>query len=275
MKTLISIIILLMVVNRALSEPGREPFISGAVNSTFPEPFYFSLSPCMANLNNEADSSNSGAINFFALAETSPSKFGISELNSAYMAAGFFYSDNIIFRAGFGGIVNDIFSEYTAKAAGTYLFDNFALGFEAEYSNLMVTDFNSFGYLSLNIGGLISIDKSMNAGFRLKNINAGSYPGSSAPVYRELSAGMSFEPGDKLSADINAIILLDRTFGLSAALAYNYLELLQARIAYLTNPDTMEFSVWYSATENISIAYTLNYHTVLGFSNRIGSAWKM
>ena len=194
-----------------------------------------------------------------------PSTFGLSELNFLNLNYLIKINPNIGFGADLCGISNNLYSELAPNLSLSYsLSDRFSFGISGTYNYLKIKDYGSSSYFELNFGAISYISDVISAGFVLRNVNRGYYSGGESNVYQTALCGLGISATKDLNFDIDALIRLSHSTGISISGKYNILEILALRLAYLTNPENIETGLNLKLSDNISLIYNFNFSMDLG-----------
>jgi hypothetical protein len=207
----------------------------------------------------------------FVFISYSPSKFGIKALSPGIIMGGYKLSNVITATAGFYGIGNEIFSEYSflggvAWAPGPY----FQLGLSAEYLGINFKGFSSDAQLKLNLGGRIKLTDEIDAGVSLMNINRGHYEGGDETAVQTAVMGIGYDVIDNIELGINGIVRINSSSGFSINGKFNPLDDVGLLITYLSQPQMVSLGINWASADWISVSFMIYYHNYLGFVNNPG-----
>ncbi len=203
--------------------------------------------------------------------ESAPSKFGMKELTPV-MA---FYRSKIVERVYIGGALaglgNELYSEFGgAVVSALQLGEMFTFGVSLEANRIDIQNYGSDNIVKINLGGLIELSDYLTAGFAFLNANHGRYEGGGKTALQTGIFGFGIEAAEELCFDINGIIRMNRNTGFSIAGKYAFQDIGAVRIAYLTNPQTVEGGVNINTFDFLDIHASLQHHHRLGFSQYFG-----
>jgi len=201
----------------------------------------------------------------------SPSVFGLKELSPASLLVLMPFSDAIKGSAKVDYVGNNLYSEFTFNASGSYsINEKIHLGVSACNSRLQIQKYHDESIFMLNLGGVFEVNDVLSTGFSLSNLNRASFEGGDKSIGQKAVFGASIHPKENLFFDIDMVILLERSSGIAFACRYDVSDLASIRLAYLSNPAGFEAGIKINPTGNFSIISEFNYHSFLGFSSDFG-----
>ena len=201
----------------------------------------------------------------------SPLKYGLKELNPAVLFAGVNINDKFSFGGGIFGISNDLYTELSFTVAGSYkIGDKFVTGGSIEYSNLSVSGFGNDYMLQFNIGGLIFISDKLKSGFIFRNLGRDSYTGGEETVHQSAVFGLGYKIDQSFSIDVDAIVVFENEDGISLSALYDHENILKFRLAFVSNPRSVEGGINIRIVDNIRLISSLIYYDNTGWVKDIG-----
>ncbi len=196
----------------------------------------------------------------------SPSIFGLKELSPASVGAAYGLGESLGIAARMSSYGSDIFRETAAEVKVSQTIENLlSLGIAVKYSNFYARDYSSLNKLEAAIGGVLHIEDNLDAGFFLTNIFGETYAQTDETAVRTAVFGAGYSPADNLRFDADVRIALEGKSGFSLASAYTFADFVQARLAYQTYPQIVEFGAKATFLKNWNALVILDYHNDLGF----------
>lgn len=196
----------------------------------------------------------------------SPSVFGLEELSPASVGAAYGFNESLGLAAGVSSYGSDIFRETAAGVKVSETIENLlSLGFAVQYSNFYAQDYSSLNKITAAIGGVLHIEDNLDAGFFLTNIFGETYAQTEETAVRTAVFGAGYRPAENLGFDADVRITLEGKSGFSLASAYSFADFAQARLAYQTHPQVVEFGARATFLKNWNALVILDYHNDLGF----------
>jgi len=199
----------------------------------------------------------------------SPAPFGIKELANGYAA----YQQPVgigTFAAGFMTYGFDLYRENKfALAFSMRAADNFFIGTTVTYQSLTIEKYGSDGSISINIGGLTYLLKTLRLGFSVSNINRASYGKEKNQIPTILSAGVSYDYSDNLTINTSVIKELDFHASMRFGIEYSIIKYLDLRIGLSNKPNSFSSGIGINY-DFIQLDYALFTHQDLGLTHQAG-----
>lgn len=202
-----------------------------------------------------------------------PSKYEIKELNP--YGANVIYPLNSQFAIGasLDGTFNDLYKNYNMNVNFAYrLNSTFSIGAGLSNSNLNIKNNSKFNSNDLVFGSLINLDSNICLGLGL---NIGNTYDSSNIKFKNIFVSSGIKNIENFSFDAGFNIgINDRTSFVFGA-KYSLIDEIDLRIAYKTQPNTLQFGIRLIILESISLTYLVDKNSNLGFSNFISLGFEL
>lgn len=196
---------------------------------------------------------------------------GLNTLGSAFITTWDIGSLGLsLFRFG-----DDIYNEQLISFSYANTFGITSLGIRINYFQYFSEITENRHALSIDFGGITTLNDQLNFGAYIKNINQAKISGESdqnIPVI--LNAGFSYQPTNQLK--INAEIEKDIDFdpGARIGLEYTFLKRLKVRSGVLTYPYTNYFGLGFNTTK-LNIDYSITLNGTLGLSHQASISYQL
>ncbi|MBM2816164.1 MAG: Helix-hairpin-helix DNA-binding class 1 [Ignavibacteria bacterium] len=214
-----------------------------------------------AQLNNTIRKSFTGGI--------SPSKFDLPELNQALIYFETPIDTTISMSAAVSSFGWQLFNIISASTGVSYSFNEMlSAGASIEYNRISITRFGSDDYWAISVGALLHLTDKVKFGFALQNINRASFAGSQSAIPQKGLFGAGLAISKDFSLDIDCIVAMNQSSGIALAGKYSYGDLLEFRLAALTNPAIIEASSVIHVNSWLAVNLTAQYYSLLGFSKQ-------
>ncbi len=161
---------------------------------------------------------------------------------------------------------NELFSEFSGSVlASVSVGEYFSLGIKTGFSRITIQNFSDYNRFNLSIGGIVELADWAEAGINIDNLTRSSYSIAEDNTYQRILIGIGVEGTEDFFVDVDAVIFYKLFAGFKASFRYDFLEILSARVAYLTAPRTVEAGIRVDLPESVRFYTNLNYHYLLGF----------
>lgn len=202
-----------------------------------------------------------------------PSKYEIKELNPIGSNIIYPLNSQLVIGASLDGTFNDLFKNYNLNFKMAYRINSaFSIGAGLTNSNLNIKNNSEFNSSDVSIGSLINLDSNICAGIGL---SIGNNYDSSNVRFKNLYISSGIKNIENFSFDAGFNIGINDKTSFVFGAKYALIDEIDLRIAYKTQPNTLQFGIRLNILENISLTYLVDKNSNLGFSNFISLGFEL
>ncbi|HRP01469.1 MAG TPA: hypothetical protein PLE30_02365 [Candidatus Kapabacteria bacterium] len=208
------------------------------------------------------------------LVNTSPNIMGVDELhfNEIYGKINVF--NNIYTSLSYSGINNRLFTDNSIRIGFTYVANEMLqVGLEFNYNLYNVIGFTQQKFGGVSIGGKLKLDDKLYSAFILRNLFKIDLVHYNILEEQLSSFGLAYILSENLYIEVESIINISKSNALSLAVRYDIEKWLSARMAYLSNPQSILIGINLNLLEGSYLNYTVNKSNELGYSHSFGLSY--
>lgn len=203
---------------------------------------------------------NPASINKNIILGVSPNRFGLSELDEIYLA-GYFNNKDYSIYGGINSINNNLNSELNISIGGVYKYDNiFDVGLRLNYLNNSIKDYININKSYLDIGAIFYFDSLLIGGY-FNNIYSSNDNINDLLYFK---SAMSYNY-NLFAFYIGPEIILNKNYGLTTGIKYNFNDYINFRINYSSLFNTFNSTISI-LLNNYIINLSISKHNNLGYS---------
>ncbi len=200
----------------------------------------------------------------------SPGLFNMEELQQNQILSNIMLIRNLNLSIEYIGINNNLFTDNTISSSISYVFNSiFQLGVSCNYNMYVVPNYSNTTSMILNIGGRVKLDKSLYAGFIIKNINRAIIAKDRNPE-QIAKMGLAYKINENFVIESEASINIAKSSAISLATRYDIDNYIALRLAYISNPQIVSFGTNIRIFDLYYINYNINYNNILGYTHSFG-----
>jgi hypothetical protein len=199
-----------------------------------------------------------------------PSTFGLKELNSHFLNFSYGH-DSLIHFVNISGIFQGIYTYSSlGYSIGYKAFEKFTPSITLSYNYINIKDFNSFGNISFDIGGVLELDKNLDFGFSITNIFNSSLESNNNITKQKALFGFEYKLHSEFIFQLGTEIRIENSSSVILSFIKRMEEFGNIGLSYSTEPQMIQFNLKLNALDDVQIYYDMNFHSILGVTNRFG-----
>ena len=198
----------------------------------------------------------------------SPSPFGIKELANGYAAVNHpFTFGNLGIGFSFFGF--ELYKENKINLTYANNYKQFYFGISVIYNSIEIEKYGSDNSLSINVGGLTYINKSLRFGFSIHNVNQATFGNEEGQIPTIFSVGSSYDVLQNLTLNLAAEKEIDYDFSLKSGIEFTLIKYLSLRFGFNNYPSAYTAGVGINFLF-LSLDYAFFTHEYLGLTHQAG-----
>lgn len=199
-----------------------------------------------------------------------PSTFGLSELSNHNLNASYKH-DSLIHFINVSGLFQELYTYSNfGYSIGYKAFDKFTPTLSMNYNYLNIKDYNSFGNLTLDIGGILELDPDFNFGFAITNILNSSLEENNDIKKQKALFGIEYKLYEKFRFQIGTEIRIENSSSIILSFIKEFDDFGLIAVSYSTEPQMVQLNLNINTIEDFFLIYDMNYHNYLGVTNSFG-----
>lgn len=199
-----------------------------------------------------------------------PSTFGLSELSNHNLNASYQY-DNMIHFINVSGIFQDLYTYSNfGYSFGYKAFDKFTPTISLNYNYLKIKDYNSFGNMTFDIGGILELDPEFIFGFSITNILNASFEGNNDIKKQKALFGIEYKLYKNFRFQVGTEIRIENSSSVIISFIKEFDDFGLIALSYATEPQMVQLNLNMDMIDDFFIIYDMNYHNLLGITNSFG-----
>lgn len=199
-----------------------------------------------------------------------PSTFGLSELSNHNLNASYKH-DSLVHFVNVSGIFQKIYTYSNfGYSIGYKAFDKFTPSLSLNYNYLIIKDYNSFGNMTFDIGGILELNPDFNFGFAITNILNSSFEGNNDIKKQKALFGFEYQLYKNFRFQIGTEIRIENSSSVILSFIKEFDRFGLIAISYSTEPQMVQFNLNMDMIDDFFLIYDMNYHNVLGVTNSFG-----
>lgn len=203
-----------------------------------------------------------------------PSSFGLKELNQNSLFASF-RDSSLLHYVKLSGNFSNLFTYSNASySIGYRMLDNFIPAITINYSYLKIQNYNDYGNLTFNFGGLLILDNNLKFGFSISNLFNNSFESDKDISIQKALFGVEYGITDNFKVHLGTEIRIENNTGIILGFINEFDDFGKIGLAYFTEPEMIEADLLINTISNFFIIYNLNYHNYLGVTHQFGLGYQ-
>jgi hypothetical protein len=199
-----------------------------------------------------------------------PSTFGLPELSNHNLNASYKH-DSLIHFFNVSGLFQELYTYSNFGYSICYkTFDKFTPSLTFNYNYLSIKDYNNFGNLTFDIGGILELNPDFNFGFAITNILNSSFEGNNDIKKQKALFGFEYKMYKNFKFQIGTEIRIENSSGVILSFIKEFEDLGILALSYSTEPQMVQFNLNMDMIDDFFLIYEMNYHNVLGVTNSFG-----
>lgn len=199
-----------------------------------------------------------------------PSTFGLSELSNHHLNASYKH-DSLIHFINVSGIFQELYTYSNfGYSIGYKAFDKFTPTISMNYNYLKIKDYNSFGNMTFDIGGILELDPDFNFGFSITNILNTSFEGSNDIKKQKALFGIEYKLYENFRFQVGTEIRIENSSSVIISFIKEFDDFGLIAISYATEPQMVQLNLNMDMVDDFFMIYDMNYHNLLGVTHSIG-----
>jgi hypothetical protein len=201
------------------------------------------------------------------IAQVSPSRFGIKELNLIQATIVVSPMSNLGLAGEVRSAGGSLYSELTASVSSGYSCSSLlSLGVSTHFTRIGFQEFPSQSLITFSAGGLLQLSPIVRTGVSLRNIMGSATSGGEQTVNQQVAFGIGATISPELTLDADAVITLNRSTGLIVATAYKLHPMLSMRLAVASLSRSMDVGLVLNPFESFALLTNIQYHDIFGIT---------
>jgi len=199
-----------------------------------------------------------------------PSSFGISELSNHRLNASYKH-DSLIHFFNVSGIFQQLYTYSNfGYSIGYKIFDNFTTALSINYNYLNIMDYNTFGSVTFDLGGVLELDRDFNFGFAITNVLNSSFESNNEIKKQKALFGLEYKMYKNFKFQIGTEIRIENSSSVIFSFVKEFEDFGVTALSYSTEPQMIQLNLNINAINDFFLIYDMNYHNILGVTNSFG-----
>ncbi len=199
-----------------------------------------------------------------------PSTFGLNELSNHNLNASYKH-DSLFHFINVSGIFQELYTYSNfGYSIGYKAFDKFTPTISLNYNYLNVRDYNSFGNLTFDFGGILELDPNFNFGFAITNLFNSSLEDNNDIKKQKALFGIEYKLYENFRFQIGTEIRIENSSSVILSFIKEFEEFGVIALSYSTEPQMIQLNLNMNTIDDFFLIYDLNYHNYLGVTNSFG-----